>query len=139
MKPNVLILCTDQQRADTIAAAGYPHMITPSLDRLARDGSLFTNAYCASPVCVASRHDFLTGLPGRAHGYYRNQGGPIRDYGLPTLPRIFAENGYRTAAIGKTHFQPKRMHHGYSELHLAGDTPSCRPDDQYSQYLGERA
>ena len=60
-KPNVLILFTDQQRYDTINAAGHPHMITPHLDRLAAEGCLFQNAHSTNPVCMPARHDLLTG------------------------------------------------------------------------------
>jgi arylsulfatase A-like enzyme len=136
-RPNVLILFTDQQRYDTIQAAGYPHMITPNLDRLVAEGCLFTHAYTSNPVCMAARHDLLTGLPGRAHGYFSNhRDQPIKDYSLPTIARIFSENGYRTAAIGKMHFQPPRMHHGYSELIQMEEIPR-RQDDQYVTFLKE--
>jgi arylsulfatase A-like enzyme len=137
-KPNVLILFTDQQRYDTIQKAGYPHMITPNLDRLAADGCIYTHAYSSNPVCMAARHDLLTGLPARAHGYYQNhRNQPIKDYSIPTVARIFSENGYRTAAIGKMHFQPPRMHHGYSELISMEEIPRRRQDDQYATFLEE--
>lgn len=137
-RPNVLILFTDQQRYDTINAAGYPHMITPNLDNLAAEGCLYRNAHSTNPVCIPARHDLLTGLPGRAHGYFKNVRQPIKDYGLPTLPRIFSENGYRTAAIGKMHFIPVRMHHGFSEMYLMEEIPRRRQDDQYACFLKEQ-
>ena len=134
-KPNVLILFTDQQRYDTVYAAGYDYMITPNLDRLAEEGCTYLNARSSNPVCMPARHDLLTGLPGRAHGYYCNGKHPIKDYGIPTLPRIFSENGYRTVSVGKMHFYPARMHHGYSEMFLMEELPNCRQDDQYAMYL----
>ncbi|MBB6733633.1 sulfatase [Cohnella zeiphila] len=138
-KPNVLILFTDQQRHDTIQAAGNPHMITPNLDRSAAEGCLYTNAHSSNPVCMPARHDLLTGLPGRAHGYFtNNKTRPIKDYGLPTVARIFSENRYRTAAIGKMHFRPSRMHHGYGELILMEEIPNRRQDDQYATYLADQ-
>lgn len=136
-RPNVLILFTDQQRYDTIAAAGYKHMITPNLDRLVNEGTTYLRAYSTNPVCMPARHDMLTGLPAGAHGYFVNSNKPIKDYGLPTIPRIFSEAGYRTAAIGKCHFYPARMHHGFSELYLMEELPECRQDDQYAVYLKE--
>ncbi|MCC2683211.1 MAG: sulfatase [Paenibacillaceae bacterium] len=137
-RPNVLILFTDQQRYDTIHAAGYGHMITPNLDRLAADGCIFTNAYTSNPVCMAARHDLLTGLRANDHGYYSNQGNQsIKDYAIPTVARVFSENGYRTAAIGKMHFRPQRMHHGYSELIQMEEIPHRRQDDQYASFLKE--
>lgn len=138
-KPNVLILFTDEQRYDTIQAARNPHMITPNLDRLAAEGCLYTHAHTSNPVCMPARHDLLTGLPGRAHGYFTNdKNRPIKDYSLPTVARIFSENQYRTAAIGKMHFRPSRMHHGYNELILMEEIPKRRQDDQYASYLADQ-
>ena len=54
-RPNVLWLCTDQQRYDTIAALGNGHIATSNLDRLVRGGTAFTRAYCQSPICTPSR------------------------------------------------------------------------------------
>lgn len=60
-KTNVLLLLSDQQRYDTINAAGFPHMRTPNLDRLAREGVLFEQCHSTNPVCMACRHDLITG------------------------------------------------------------------------------
>ena len=60
-QPNILYLMTDQQRFDTVGALGNPIIQTPALDRIVRDGTSFTSAYCPSPVCVASRCSFLLG------------------------------------------------------------------------------
>lgn len=138
-RPNVLLLLSDQQRYDTIGAAGFPHMHTPNLDRLAGEGVLFEQCHSTNPVCMACRHDLLTGRPGRDHGYYTNlEEKPIDNYDTPTLPRIFSENGYRTAAVGKMHFFPAREHHGFGEMYLMEELPKRRQDDQYLQYLKEK-
>ncbi len=64
-RPNVLFLFTDDQRADTIAALGNPHVKTPNLDELARSGFVFNNAYCMGStmpaVCNPSRHMMHSG------------------------------------------------------------------------------
>src|SRR5438132_59121 len=64
-KPNILFLITDDQRADTIAALGNPIIKTPNLDKLARRGFVFNNAYCMGStmpaVCNPSRHMILSG------------------------------------------------------------------------------
>ena len=135
-RPNILIILADQYRYDAIGAVS-PYMITPNLDRLAHEGCLFSSAYSNNPVCMPARHDLLTGLTGRRHGYFSNCKKPIRDYGLPTLPRIFSEHGYRTASIGKMHFFPARAHHGYSEMYTMEEIPKCREDDDYAMYLKE--
>lgn len=136
-KKNVLLIIADQMRFDTINAFGYEDIITPNLDRLVRSGCSFTHCYSSNPVCMPARHDLLVGLPSATHGYLENREQPIKDYGLNTLPRLFSENGYRTAAIGKMHFYPATMHHGYSELHLMEELPRVREDDEYAIYLKE--
>src|SRR3546814_2777055 len=60
-KPNILWVCTDQQRWDTLGCYGNDHVETPHLDRLAKQGVLFERAFCQSPVCTPSRASFLTG------------------------------------------------------------------------------
>ena len=59
--PNIILIITDQQRADTIAALGAAWMHTPHLDRLVREGTAFTECFVTSPVCVASRASLFTG------------------------------------------------------------------------------
>lgn len=132
---NVLILLADQQRHDTIAAAGFPHMKTPALDRLAQEGTCYPNAYSSNPVCMPARHDLMTGRTGRAHGYFMNGKKPIRSEALETLPRMFLHAGYRTAAIGKMHFFPVRAHHGFGEMRLMEELPYHRANDEYATYL----
>lgn len=136
-KPNFLIVLTDQQRFDTIAAAGYPWMQTPNLDRLVREGCLFKNAYTTNPICVPARYDMLTGKSGRAHGHFDNAS-TLLDEGLPTFPRVFSENGWYTAALGKCHFTPPTAHHGYDELQLMEELPRHVEDDAYLQYLRDK-
>jgi len=53
-RPNILLLFTDQQRHDTIAALGNPVIKTPNLDRLVHEGTAFTHAYTPSPVCTTA-------------------------------------------------------------------------------------
>ena len=137
-RPNILILLTDQQRYDTIAAAGHPHMITPNLDRLVREGCLFDQAHSPNPICVPARHDLLTGAPGHVHGYFDNSERPIADPGTPTLPGVFARHGYRTALIGKGHFHPPTTAYGYQETLLMEEIPKSVDDDAYLQFLASR-
>jgi arylsulfatase A-like enzyme len=133
-RPNFLILLTDQQRFDTLAAAGFPWMRTPNLDRLVREGCLFRNACTSSPLCVPARYDLLTGRTGRAHGHFDNAALPFNET-LPTLPRLLAAHGWRTAAIGKCHFTPPRALHGYDETLLMEELPERVEDDAYLQSL----
>ena len=68
-RPNILWICTDQQRWDTVRALGNPQLRTPNLDKLVETGVAFTHAYCQSPICTPSRASFLTGYyPDTGHG-----------------------------------------------------------------------
>ena len=60
-RPNILWICTDQQRFDTLGAFGNPYAQTPNLDKFVKEGTAFKNAFCQSPVCAPSRASFLTG------------------------------------------------------------------------------
>ncbi len=133
-KPNILLLFTDQQRFDTIAACGFDHMLTPNLDRLVRDGCYFRNAYTPNPVCIPARHNLITGLTARFHGYSDNMQHPL-DHRLPTLPRLLSDHGYETRAIGKMHFQPVRRHNGFDKMELMEEIPKFREADEYAMYL----
>ena len=65
---NILFLMDDQHRGDWIGAAGAKWMITPNLDRLARDGALFRRGYSSTPSCLPARSAVLTGLSPWNHG-----------------------------------------------------------------------
>jgi arylsulfatase A-like enzyme len=134
-RPNVLLLMTDQQRFDTINAAGYHFMHTPNLDRLVREGCLYRYAYTPNPICLAARHNVLTGLPARYHGFPDNVHTSVTRQDLPTLPRILSDNGYDTRAIGKMHFRPARRHNGFLNMELMEELPNTREEDEYATYL----
>jgi arylsulfatase A-like enzyme len=103
-RPNVLVFCTDEMRADHMACAGNAVVRTPNLDRLAARGVLFTRSYCANPICMPARASMFTGLLPRDHGVRVNGQALRRD--LPTLPQVLADAGYRTHAAGKLHLTP---------------------------------
>ena len=100
-RPNILWLCTDQQRFDTIHALGNARINTPHLDQLCADGVAFTNAFCQSPVCTPSRASFLTGRYPRTTRCRQNGQQIPADEKL--LPRLFADAGYRCGLAGKLH------------------------------------
>src|SRR5689334_9291166 len=93
-RPNILIFCVDEMRADHMACAGNTIVRTPNLDQLASRGTLFTRAYCNNPICMPSRATMFTGLLPRDHGVRINGQALRRD--LPTLPGVLAAAGYRT-------------------------------------------
>ena len=68
-RPNLLLVVTDDQRFDQMSCAGHAILETPVMDRLARDGVRFTNAFVTTSICAASRATFFTGREERNHGY----------------------------------------------------------------------
>ncbi len=138
-RPNILLITTDQQRFDTIAASGYPHMITPNLDRLVHEGCNCVNAYSPNPVCLPARHNIITGLSARWHTFDDNYFDDSHQipYDLPTFAQCLSDQGYDTIAIGKMHFQPYRRHNGFHRLYLMDEIPRYREDDDYAIYLKE--
>jgi arylsulfatase len=101
-RPNILWYCSDQQRWDTIGALGNPHVHTPNLDRLVREGVAFTHAYCQSPLCTPSRASFLTGqYPSTLH--VNTNGNTHFPPDIRLAPRRFANAGYDCGLVGKLH------------------------------------
>ena len=99
--PNILLLMTDQQRADALGASGG-WVPTPNLDRLAAEGMRFANCVTTSPVCVPARLSLATGLYPHHTGVWQNQRSqPSPDQ--PTWMQRVRAAGYRTALFGKTH------------------------------------
>jgi len=104
-KPNVVIIFSDQFRADCIGAAGLnPMGLTPNLDEMANQGTMFTSAICAQPVCAPARGSILTGLYPSKHGTWKNA--IALNPNLPTFPKIMKAAGYSTNHIGKWHLGP---------------------------------
>ncbi len=101
-KPNIVIIMTDQHRADLMTCAGSDLVPTPNMDGIASRGVRFQNAYCPYPVCVASRMSLLTGLYSHSTGAIDNT--DQLDWRYRTVANHFSENGYLTALIGKMHF-----------------------------------
>ena len=100
--PNVLWICTDQQRYNTIGALGNPYVSTPNIDRLVQDGVAFTHAFCQSPICTPSRASFLTGMyPSAVH--VNGNGNEYFPNRPPLVTRMLAEAGYDCGLIGKLH------------------------------------
>jgi arylsulfatase A-like enzyme len=121
LQPNILWICTDQQRFDTIGALGNPHVKTPVVDGLVEAGTSFTHTYCQSPICTPSRAAFLTGMYPSAVHCNRNGNAWFPDH-YPLVTKLLADAGYRCGLVGK--------------LHLAGAYKRVEPrvDDGYSYF-----
>ena len=101
MPSNIIFYFTDQQRWDTCGCFGQPLDITPNLDRLAREGVKFDNAFSPQPVCGPCRALFQTGKWPTETGCFRNN--IMLPAGVKTLGSYIEEAGYETAYIGKWH------------------------------------
>jgi choline-sulfatase len=123
-RPNILFVMTDQQRFDTLAALGNPHIVTPNLDRLVRRGLAFSRAYSTCPVCVPARYTYRTGRDPLTTAQYTNgcrapapdQADTMEGRCGPYLARTLGSLGYRTFGIGKFHTTPWNEDLGY-EVH----------------------
>lgn len=118
---HLLLITTDQQRFDTIAAAGCPWMRTPHLDWLCDTGIRFTRAYADCPVCIPSRYSIMTGR----HAFRQQTDfNPWQPSGVDrgrTLPALLGAAGYQTRAVGKMHFAPERDHLGFQHMEILAD------------------
>jgi arylsulfatase A-like enzyme len=103
-RPDFLYVITDQHRADYLGCAGHPVVRTPNIDSIAASGTLFERFHVATPVCMPNRASLLTGRYPSVHGLRQN--GEHLTYRANTFVDVLLANGYRTAAIGKSHVQP---------------------------------
>jgi arylsulfatase A-like enzyme len=134
-RPNILLLVADDQRPDTIAALGNPHIRTPHLDALARRGTTLTRATCAHPLCYPSRAELLTGCTGFRNGTFSEL---KLNSGVPLWPNTMRHAGYRTAYVGKWHTAGRPSQIGYEEcdgLYGSGK----KGDEPYVDFRGQPA
>ena len=147
MPPNVLWICTDQQRFDTIGALGNPAIQTPHLDRLVESGVAFTHAFCQNPICQPSRASFMTGLyPSTLH--VNGNGAETFPENVPLVSQLFSDAGYTCGLIGKLHLNAayhgveKRVDDGYTYWHYShGPYGHLSPDEtghDYADWLREK-
>lgn len=125
-RPNIVFVITDQQRFDTIAAAGFPYMITPNLDRLVAEGTMFSHMFVTSPSCAPSRASLFTGLYPHTHGVFRND----ERWTHTWVPHL-AEAGYRCVNVGKMHTSPFEQPFGFHERHVTENKDRANPKLPY--------
>lgn len=121
-KPNIIIIMTDQQRADQSRREGFALDTTPFLDRLATQGTWFNKAYTSMPACVPARVSMLTGRYPSATHVRTNHNIEDAHYS-EDLFDVFRRNGYRTALVGKnhSHLKPEKADFWYECGHLGID------------------
>lgn len=115
-RPDIVLFMTDQQRFDQVGYASGGHFETPNLDRLARRGVIFENAYSASTTCVPARVALMTGI--EPHRVPTQENPWALREGFWTLAHELRRAGYETALIGKAHFAPVHAQHGFETLRL---------------------
>ena len=103
MKPNLIVILIDDLRFDETGASGHPYMKTPSIDRLAREGARFENAFHTTPLCSPNRASIVTGQYASRHGIIDNVGREAMSHRLPNYHLQLQRLGYETAHIGKWH------------------------------------
>lgn len=112
-RPNIILIITDQQRYDTIAALGYPYVDTPNIDRLVNEGTTFTNCHITAASCVPCRASLFK-------GYYPHTTGVLRNgqaWGRTWVEKL-ADAGYRCVNVGKMHTIPYNAPAGFHERYV---------------------
>lgn len=136
-RPNILILFTDMQRADTVHALGNSVIRTPHLDRLAAEGTAFTNCLSPSPVCVPARCCLHYGLYPQKTGLFDN--GAMMPDNDASYPALLGRHGYRTHAVGKCHFTPDRLAlRGFQSRETQEECVADPAQDDYVAWLVRR-
>jgi choline-sulfatase len=142
-QPNILWICTDQQRFDTLGCYDNRWVHTPNLDRLAAGGTLFQNAFCQNPLCTPSRASFLSGRYPRTTRTRQNGQSIPADEVLVT--KLLADAGYECGLAGKLHLsacapdacpdRERRIDDGYSTFHWSHHPDNHWPSAEYNQWL----
>jgi arylsulfatase A-like enzyme len=122
-RPNIVIITTDQQFGDSMSCRiGTRYLNTPHMDSLAANGTLFSRAYCANPLCVPSRTSIYTGRYPVETGVQINDTTEIDAKRFPVMGTIFKRSGYATSYFGKWHLpfnQKNPAVHGFDSVEVS--------------------
>jgi len=124
-RPNILFIYSDDHATAAVSSYGSVINRTPNIDRLAREGVLFENAFCTNGICAPSRAVVLTGLHSHLNGVLDN-GGRF-DGAQTTFPKLLQAAGYQTALIGKWHLKSDPTGFDHWEI-LPGQGHYYNPD-----------
>ncbi len=148
--PNIVVVMSDQHRADMMGCAGDATVLTPTLDHLAAEGVRFSRVSCQGPLCMPARASFMTERYVRDHGVYTNWAEIPAD--APTYVWALREAGYHTAMLGKAHLYRdeiltadhmdelawKLTALGFSEVQETGDKFVGKTPTRYTDALKAR-
>lgn len=123
-KPNVLIIFSDQHNKKVMGFEGHPDVITPNLDKLAKESVVFDRAYCTTGICAPSRSSLMSGLYSRTLGLLSNGEKTEVMNEVVSLATVFKQNNYNTYAFGKRHTS-QAVDAGWDvqRSHLCNETP----------------
>jgi arylsulfatase A-like enzyme/lysophospholipase L1-like esterase len=124
-RPNIVFIFSDDHAPQAIGAYGSKINQTPNLDRIAKEGAIFRNSFCANSICGPSRACILTGKHSHINGFLRN--GNRFDGSQVTFPKLLQTAGYETAMIGKWHLSSDPTGFDYWEV-LPGQGSYYNPD-----------
>ena len=124
-RPNIVFIFSDDHATQAIGAYGSQINKTPNIDRIAREGGVFFNSFCANSICGPSRACILTGKHSHLNGFLRN--GNRFDGQQTTFPPLMQQAGYQTAMIGKWHLNTDPVGFDYWEV-LPGQGNYYNPD-----------
>ena len=110
---NLLLIMSDEHSRKWLGAYGTKIAITPNLDKLAARATLFSNAYCASPICVPARAAFATGQHLHQIGYWDNA--DAYDGRIGSWHHALRDAGHTVTSIGKLHFKSPIFDYGFTE------------------------
>ncbi|MFB3827275.1 MAG: sulfatase [Bryobacteraceae bacterium] len=128
---NILVITSDEHNPKMLGCAGHPVIRTPALDRLAREGIMFTRAYAADPICAPTRQSIMTGNYPQEHGQFSNA--HVFHAGVRTWGDHFKQHGYATACIGKMHTNNEQARFGFDYRNPAakrGSRKTWDPNDK---------
>ena len=137
-RPNFLFITTDYQRGVDLPSYGSPFLKMPNVDRLCREGAVFTNHISTTPICMPARACWMTGQYPHTHGLWDN-----RDCEwfrtTPTLMEQFHDLGYHNICVGKLHAGPSADHRnprGFDTRIECYSKDGCPPDgDDYERFI----
>jgi arylsulfatase A-like enzyme len=125
LRPNILFIMSDDHAAHAISAYGSQLNMTPRIDRIAREGMLFSNCFCTNGICAPSRAVILTGRYSHLNGVRDNA--VAFDGTQTTFPKLLQRAGYQTALIGKWHLKSDPTGFEYWNI-LPGQGEYYNPD-----------